>query len=471
MKWLKFNIGLILPLVATVSVADEYHFKDIIIGDRAAGMAGAYTAIADDPSGMYYNPAGIVYSAGPKVSGSVNAYSIVTTKYDNINSSDWTWETNSKAMVANFFGIYQPVGPGVAGFSVAVPDFVLEDQDEKFENSGSADASLTNLLHVRNYNNEDNTTYMGPSYSMEVMDGLSVGLTLYMHTRSQELIQNEFIKAQKGTLIGYEWTNYYDQTSEMGVRPVFGVMWSPFEKLAFGFSYAKTTLISSTPEQQQSKFSTIQNAKDGDTKSSPLDPSNTNIQVIFDTIYQGAENQIDDTDDIAGNDSLAQLIWEPELRKAVERVFPNEFNFGVAYFANESLVLSADINYYLYLISSTELKKSYQDTFNLSLGAEYFVSNTWAIRGGGFTNNTFTPELNDPLDPNVDRAEAVGQLPHVDLKGLALSVTRYDKESSITLGMNFSSGTGKAQLSSVTNELQGAEISSLAFFLSTTTSF
>ena len=40
------------------AAADEDHYNNIIIGDRPAGMGGAYTAISDDPSGLYYNPAG-----------------------------------------------------------------------------------------------------------------------------------------------------------------------------------------------------------------------------------------------------------------------------------------------------------------------------------------------------------------------------------------------------------------------------
>src|SRR3990172_2529925 len=58
----------------TEVMADEYHYNNILIGDRAAGMAGAYTAISDDPSGLYYNPAGIVFAPRRSFSASVNAY-------------------------------------------------------------------------------------------------------------------------------------------------------------------------------------------------------------------------------------------------------------------------------------------------------------------------------------------------------------------------------------------------------------
>ena len=40
--------------------ADEGRYQDYALGARALGLGGAYTAISDDPSGVFYNPAGLV---------------------------------------------------------------------------------------------------------------------------------------------------------------------------------------------------------------------------------------------------------------------------------------------------------------------------------------------------------------------------------------------------------------------------
>jgi len=40
--------------------ADGEHYKNSLIGGRAATMGGAYSAISDDASGSYYNPPGLV---------------------------------------------------------------------------------------------------------------------------------------------------------------------------------------------------------------------------------------------------------------------------------------------------------------------------------------------------------------------------------------------------------------------------
>ncbi|MCB1192426.1 MAG: hypothetical protein H7A23_10390 [Leptospiraceae bacterium] len=54
--------------------ADSYHNIQSFIGEKAAAMGGAFTAISDDPSGAYYNPAGISFAYNNYVSISANTY-------------------------------------------------------------------------------------------------------------------------------------------------------------------------------------------------------------------------------------------------------------------------------------------------------------------------------------------------------------------------------------------------------------
>ena len=43
--------------------AQALYYRTIPIGERAIGLGGAYTGIADDPSATYYNPAGLMAGA------------------------------------------------------------------------------------------------------------------------------------------------------------------------------------------------------------------------------------------------------------------------------------------------------------------------------------------------------------------------------------------------------------------------
>ena len=39
--------------------ASEFHYQNILPGERAMGMAGAFTALGADTSSAWYNPAGL----------------------------------------------------------------------------------------------------------------------------------------------------------------------------------------------------------------------------------------------------------------------------------------------------------------------------------------------------------------------------------------------------------------------------
>ena len=52
-------ITLVLLLCAAGARADDARYQDYPIGTRAMALGGAFVALSDDPSGLYYNPAGI----------------------------------------------------------------------------------------------------------------------------------------------------------------------------------------------------------------------------------------------------------------------------------------------------------------------------------------------------------------------------------------------------------------------------
>ena len=224
------------------AVADDYHYINMQIGDRAAGMAGAYTAISDDPAGMFYNPAGVSFIGSRNLSASMNAYHITNISYKNVlGGGDWSRDSGS--LVPNYFGIAQPLGEGVFGFSYAVTDSIVENQDSVFYTLPGTSIKQFTL----NLNKEAKTYKLGPSYARSFGDEFALGLTLYGHFRNTETIFNQNIIFNDNT---YEWSNQYVQTSEMGLEPVLGVMWSPFDKLSLGVSVRTTMLLSAAMDFQ-----------------------------------------------------------------------------------------------------------------------------------------------------------------------------------------------------------------------------
>lgn len=55
-------------LFCAMAFADESHYQNYIVGERALGLGGAFTAIADDASGSYYNPAGLAQLSQSSIS-------------------------------------------------------------------------------------------------------------------------------------------------------------------------------------------------------------------------------------------------------------------------------------------------------------------------------------------------------------------------------------------------------------------
>src|SRR5689334_15283449 len=68
---------LVLAGAAARGQGIESNYKPYVVGGRAAGMGGAYTALADDGSGAYYNPGGLAFTGSSSLSFSLNAYGIV----------------------------------------------------------------------------------------------------------------------------------------------------------------------------------------------------------------------------------------------------------------------------------------------------------------------------------------------------------------------------------------------------------
>ena len=64
--------------------ADESHYHDYPVGDRALGLGGAFTALADDASAAYHNPAGLaeVPSSSFSLSGALYGRSKETLEAD-----------------------------------------------------------------------------------------------------------------------------------------------------------------------------------------------------------------------------------------------------------------------------------------------------------------------------------------------------------------------------------------------------
>jgi len=381
-------------LLAQVAYADQSHYLDLLVGDRASGMGGAYTAVSDDPTGMYYNPAGVVYSPDTNTSSSSLAYQIKSKHYKGaIAGQDWV--RNSTSFVPNFFGVLQPVGDGYFGLSFAMSDAVDEHQAQSFSNVPSVDKDGTNITINQvtvDLDDQDTTYKIGPTYAGRFSDNLSYGITLYFHLRDRIVSFNQVADLVPNPGAGqYDWTNQQIATSEIGINPIFGLMWSPSQRSSLGFTLRKTFIISSQTQQECTK------------QASAVSP---------DGVICGQTFTFNDYKHITTSSST---YVDP----------PWEIAVGWAGFPNNKEVYSADLKLYT--------GGDHTPTWNASAGYEHFFNSRWNSRFGLYTNNanTATPSSSDTLP-----------VEHVDEYGITASVGRFTRTSSVSVGIAYVSGSG-----------------------------
>lgn len=408
-RCVKFALFFLISL-CNIAYADEFHYNNILIGDRASGMGGAYTAISDDASGMFYNPAGMVYVSDRNFSASVNGYSAQTKTYDNVIGGQ-PFVRKSSALLVNYFGMVKPIGNFKFGFSYAVPDSVGEDLNLTIRNVPAAVA----YDYTINLSNRDNTYNYGPSIAMAINSDLAVGLTLYVHQREVLLIQNQFLARIDGA---NSWTNSYFKLSESGIKPILGVTWSPVEKLSLGASVSTIYLISSDALRQDTC---------ADNTATGCDPNSLSIPFQVPTL-----NTFD-----------------------AKRVYPVRIALGAAYFVNSSLLVSTDFTYHTAVTDPIFGDKV--ATLDAAFGTEYYLNKKWAVRAGLFSNVANTP----PIVAGVTNIEE-----HINLYGGSLSFTHFTGDSSVTIGGSMSYGLGQSQIGTSNTEVQNAKTFGWTMFLS-----
>ncbi len=405
--------------VDPVVFADDLHYVNMLVGNRASGMGGAYTAISDDPAGCYYNPAGIAFSPYNGVSGSVNAYSKSTKTYKDaltdVNGNTIDWKQESSSLLPNFFGIVREFGPGKLGISYAVPDSIQRRQKQTFHSIRSVYPDNSIETYTININDNDETYLFGPSYAYSFSDSFSIGATIYAYYRDMEIIRNQLLQFEQGQHI---LSNYYETKQTWGYKPILGAIFEPLDKLAIGLSISKINIVSSDNEQQW--------------------------------IYR------DSTSSVFSDTNTTVFIKQSDSEKDK---FPLTAALGLAYFASPRLVFSGDIIYYAKVSDEDKEKEA---IYNFLLGAEYYLTDNFAARVGFFSDMANTPQLS---------SNKANQQEHVDIYGTSLSLTVYHRTSSITLGVSYGFGRGDAQVVANSTEIQDVEIENLYIYISASSSY
>jgi long-chain fatty acid transport protein len=441
--------GLMGLVMAGSARADQFHYNNFLMGTRAVGLGGAFAAVADDASGIVYNPAGLAFSLSNDISGSANAFYNKTVTYKGaLGREDFV--EKSGGSLPSFFGGLQKldkVTPGlVAGFGIYTVDNDLKDQDDLYEDLEVG--TLKVKRYHRTANARASTYHIGAAAALRFGSTFSVGFGLSYFNVS-ELTQNYQDVKTGGTAAGSNsstvdvWKSTTVATRESlnahGVEPTLGIQVALPANLALGLVVRKGFLVSQTYDRSTETHSA--------------------------TVAQSNDATVDANRGEQVNGLVGQQITDTKSKKPFGN-WPGSVRLGLAWFASTKLMLTTDATYYEKSSGADKLGASSapyerKAVTNYAAGAEYYVLSSIPLRFGLFTNNDARPKLSKGK---------VGQADHIDYIGETLFIAWVQPNSQIAVGVVLQQGEGEAQKRADT-EIQKVTAESNTFAFSATHNF
>ncbi|MBW1810612.1 MAG: hypothetical protein JRJ87_20640 [Deltaproteobacteria bacterium] len=414
-------LGLIVALLPLCSLADDSHYQDYIIGDQAVSLGGAYTAIAADPSGLWYNPAGIVDVRNTSLSLSANLYGI---QDSSVGSSEAIFPEDpiSKlVIVPSSAGFVQALGridhrgqrPFAIGMSIVIPYFRKFSTSEE---GTSEDQILGNYRHGYHRAFEDQTLWVGAGGAMRLHDRFSIGVGFVLVHRSVQDAASSFIATD---FVGGEFNVYRNAMMDLNFSNdslllTAGFKWKIVDNLYFGAMIRSPSLtVYSTGNMRFSRSMADSNGNSG------FLPTPEEAAVKSETRING------------------------------------EARAGIAWILPELLTLSADVSLHMpvsYTLVDIEIederaRNALRDALlispsvsrgfviNVNLGAEVQFLNRFSIGLGAYSNFASSPAI--PDSDSIRPTQA-----HVHMIGGTIAFGVKSKHTLTRLGFAYARGSG-----------------------------
>ncbi len=364
---------LLLILLITNIYSDTFHNINGFFGEKAPGLGGAYTAVSDDPSGAYYNPAGLAFAYDNSISLSASNITRVNKNYVNVLGPGQSYVRDSQNYIPNFFGIVKAYKKYKIAFSI------VNTLNETFDRNDQVTRPIfyPRVGSLRTYNIESNNQVQsGLSVARPITNKLSLGTSLY-YTHDTANITNTFLVQQVDK--SFSSSTLSDNRKTTGFLPIIGIMYMPTEKISLGLSFRHQFVTGGN--RLTNAFSTSSFA-------------DSDSILFLEGTHKASGGRVGNTPLINGR--LNSRI--PET---------SEIRAGVAFFPTKKLMAAFDIIHTtgysrqqnqnelilgggrantLVLNSNDVQELRRYATNNFAFGLEYFLNDNFAIRVGTFTN-------------------------------------------------------------------------------------
>lgn len=370
------------PLIAAYS-----NYSSILLGDRSAGMGGAFTSLTGDPSAVIYsNPSAMAQMRGHSLSTSVSVYHKYDSKYGEQDSfADTAKRINQGSFksIPSAAGSILNFGHFAFGLSIIVPDhnFYIGEVSNEDDN--------TSTLQIN-----DQSLWVGVGIGKNATKKTSWGVSVYytaldaqINTRDQTLLNS-----------GTDTRQTVDERSLTNNSLVYilGIQHQLNERWRMGFSYRPNSI----------EISGL-----GSYFSSSLDTTVSNGAT------QSFERKVDTDQPIPTRLALGFSYNIPGVRTfSVDLVHHGESFFND--FEDKSYARSI----------------RYTPTSNLHLGYEYFMNPMVRVRMGLFTNFSSHPEVGSDNEWEPE---------NIDMWGFSANAAVFTSDkASFTFGGYYTGGEG-----------------------------
>ncbi len=433
------NLSLNLQLVALIcgvglsaSVhADVFHYNNIITGDRAMGMGGAYGGVSDDASGVVYNPAGLGFALSNDISGSANAFYRRRVEYKEVIGKD-SFVENSEGIFNPFFGGLQKldhISPGlVLAFGVYSTDAELKDQDTMLKAVVAGNNQI--VSYHRTANIRASTNYFGIAAAKRFSSNFSVGAglnvvkvdelnqiyqdTVFLGTRAKD---NGDGTTSEEAFYEIQTQNIREKLAALGIEPVLGMQIVLGGKFSIGLTIKNAVLMSDKLQYNQEA-----------------------LRIRTDNPYTGGNPVVTDPAlDPPGNGRIVRVPVDEEVGDILGG-WPHEVRLGMAWFANPRFLWTLDV-VHRGAVDGSLTRYDREAVLNFASGTEVYLTPSFPLRVGIFTNNDARPEVSSSV--------AGGE--HIDYIGASIFLAWVQPNSQVAIGTVLQQGSGEAQKLGDTN--------------------
>jgi long-chain fatty acid transport protein len=348
-------IALIILLLPSFSAAGGP-----VHGSKAVGMGTAFVAVADDPSAILHNPAGLTQLKGTMIYGG-NAFVIPSTSFTSTTGD--TEGTDFQVFFPPHLYITSDFGMEKAVFGLGVyAPFGIGGR--KWSDTG-----LTRYISVEGFTG---TVSLNPTIAVEISPGLSVAAGIdYMGALSKaEVMLNQ-------SSLGHSDARQEMEALGFGWGYNLGLLYFLNEKVSLGFAYR----------------SEIKVDQSGDTTINNIAPA---LQPLFGG--SSFETDLDTTS-----------------------VFPRIISFGMAYRPSESLTVAIDAEWVGWssfdetvfdyenevpaaMFTDRTIPLDWNDSWIIKAGTDYRINEKYSLRAGYAFVETPVPDSTlTPGNPDSDQ--------------------------------------------------------------------